>query len=90
MQRDALRAKRLGQCFAQVHVEAAQRQRLAIHQVHVRAETGEDAGEFYRDVARADDRHALRHMRQVERIVGDDAEFRTGNRQAHRMAAGAR
>ena len=89
MQRDALGAERLDQRFAQVHVEAAQRQRLAVHQIHVRAESGEDAGEFHRDVARSDDRHALRHVRQIERGVRDDAKFRAGDRQAHRMAAGA-
>ena len=76
MHRDALRDECLGKSFAQVPIEAAEWQRLAVHQVHVRAKTGEDTGELHRDIARADDRDALRHLRQEERIVGDDAEFR--------------
>ena len=56
--------QRLGQALAQVLVEAAQRQRLAIDQVHLGAERLEDAGELHRDVAGADDGDALRHARQ--------------------------
>ena len=82
------RAERLGQALAQVLVEAAQRQRLAVDQVHLGAECLEDAGELDRDVARADDRDALRHARQEERVVGDDAELGAGDGDTLRMAAG--
>ena len=88
MQHDAGVAERLGQPLAQVLVEAAQRQGLAVDQVHLGAERLENAGEFDRDVAGAEDRHAVRHPRQEERVVGDDAEL--GARDGHtlRMAAG--
>ncbi len=55
----------------------------------MRAETGEDSGKLHRDIAGADDRHPLRHARQIERIVRDDAELRARDRQPHRMPAGA-
>jgi hypothetical protein len=53
------------------------------------AEPCEQAGEFERDIAAADHEHALGQARQVEDLVGGDAEFAAGDRRIEgRIAAG--
>src|SRR5579872_2939831 len=86
--RDALRPERLGERLPQVAIEAAEWQRLAVHEVHVRAEAGEDTGKLHRDIARADDRDALGHLGQEERVVRNDSEFSARDVEPNRMAAG--
>ena len=50
-----------------------QGQRLAVHEVHVRAEALVDGGELDADVARAHDQHAVpRQLVQHQRVVGRD------------------
>ncbi len=88
MEQNPVRGQRLGQADAQILVEAAQRQRLAVDEMRLGAEPGEHAGEFHADIAAADDGDALGHLFQIERIVGDDAEFRARNVQPGGMAAG--
>ena len=80
--------QRLGQADAHVLVEPAQRQRLAVDQMRLGAQPGENAGEFDRDIAAADDGDALGHFVQIERVVGDDAELGAGNVGPVGMAAG--
>jgi hypothetical protein len=71
MQADALCRQGFRQAVAQVMVEAAKRQALAIEQIDLRAQTLEDAGEFHADIAAADHGHAPRQVRQEERLVRD-------------------
>ena len=87
MQDHALPGQGLGEAFAQVLVEPAQRQRLAVNKMHLGAKRPEDAGEFHRDEARADDRDLLRHDRQIEGVVRNDSQFGAGNRHPLRMPA---
>ena len=88
VQADALVGQRLVQRAAQILVEAAQGQVLAQDQVHLGAEAGEDAGEFHRDIAAADDGDARRHGLQVEGVVRDDAMLRAREVGPDRAAAG--
>ena len=60
-------------------VERAQDGLAADEHVHLAAERVEHARELDRDVARADDRDALRLLREVEEAVRVDTEARTGD-----------
>ena len=88
VQDDTLGLEGVGQRLAQFRIEAAKRQRLAIDQVHLGAQRGEDAGELDRDVAAAEDDDPARQLGQVERRVGNDAELGARNVQPRRVAAG--
>jgi hypothetical protein len=69
-------------------VEPAQRQPIAVVERHLRAQPGQHAGEFDRDVARADDRYFIRQRRQVEQIVARGAMLEPRDVVAHRRSAG--
>src|SRR6056297_1276429 len=62
-----------------VTVEVAQNSFAPVVEHYLRAETAEYAREFHRDVAAADDQHALRKLGQIECIIGNDAKLCTGN-----------
>ena len=79
---------RLGERRAQILVEAAQRQGLAVDQVDLGAQAGEDAGELDGDVAAAEQHDAARQVLQEERVVGDDAVLGAGEPGPQRAAAG--
>ena len=82
MQRHAGLLQGTGHAHAQVVVEAAQRQFVAIGQVHLRAQTRHDAGKLQRDEAAADDQQAVRHALQVQQGAGVHGMLQTGNRMA--------
>ncbi len=75
--------------LAHVVVEAAQDILAAIDQRHMRAEPGENSGEFDGDIAAALDHDAARKLRQMKRLVRGDRVLDAGNRIAvARRAAG--
>ena len=76
---DSSRPHLLGQVGSNLLVESAQEQRSAVDQGHVATQTGEDTRELDADVAAADDREPFRQPLQVERLVGADRMFDTGN-----------
>ncbi len=88
MQDNALRLQGLDHRFPDVMVEPAQRQRLAIDEMHLGAQGAENAGEFNRDIAGADHDDMPRHCLQVERVVRNDAEFGARDIGTLRVAAG--
>ena len=88
MERHAVLGHRRGQPLAQIEIEAAQRQFGAKSHMRFTPEPAEDAGEFDRDIARADHQQTLRESRKVENLVGADRQFDAGNpRRHHRRAA---
>ena len=85
---DTLGQQRFRRSLPNVHIEAPQRQRLAIDQIDLCTECREDAGELHRDIAAAKDRDALGHGGQVEGVVGNDALIGARNVQPRGVAAG--
>ena len=86
---DAPRRDRVGQRVPEILVEPPQRQSLAINQLHLRTEPGEDAGEFDPDVTAADDGDPLRPFGQMKGGVRVDAQFVALDvRLHHRTATG--
>ena len=78
------------QMLTHIVVEAAQNVLAAIDQRHVRAEAGENSGEFDRNIAAALDHDAARQFRQVERLVRGNGVLQAGNGIAEtRRSAGA-
>ena len=67
---------------AHVLIETAQHIVAAIDQRHVGAETGEDAGEFQRDVAAALNDDAPGLLFQMEHLVGGDHMLDAGDRRS--------
>src|SRR4029077_15076885 len=76
-----------GQAMTQIVVEAAQDLRPAIELGHLAAQAIEDAGEFHRDVAAAENSDALGQFSQLESLVGGDAVFRSESSGPHGMGA---
>ena len=76
---DAARLHLAAQVGANLVVEAAQDVLAAIDQRHLRAEPGEDAGKFHRDVAAALDDDLARQRGQVKRLVRRDRVLDAGN-----------
>ncbi len=70
----AVRRQLVGDALADLLVEAAQHLVAAMHHGDLGAETGEQAGEFQRDIAAALDDDACRLRLQMEHLVGGDAE----------------
>ena len=79
-QGDAGMSKRVAQPGADVLVETAQDVVTPVQDGDCDAEPGEEAGEFERDIAAANDQQALRQRRQVEDLVGGDAELAARDR----------
>mmetsp|Transcript_15337 Transcript_15337/g.55212 ORF Transcript_15337/g.55212 Transcript_15337/m.55212 type:complete len:569 (-) Transcript_15337:81-1787(-) len=69
-------------------VEPSQREVRAVHDLHVGAQTREDARELDGDVPSADHEDAFRLLLKRERLVGGDPEVRAGDRGVPRPAAG--
>ena len=69
-------------------VEGAQHAVVADREGHARAERGEDAAEFGRDVAAADDRDRARHAAERKETIGGDCGLRARQFRHERPAAG--
>ena len=76
---DPALAHLLAEHFAQVVVEAAQRQVAPVELGHVRAKALHDAGELAGDVTAAHDHDALGQRGQVEHLVRADGELDAGD-----------
>ncbi len=77
--RDALLLHLGADMLADVLVETAQDVVAAVDHGHVRAEAGENAGEFQRATAAALDHDALRQFGEMKRLVGGDHVLDAGD-----------
>ena len=88
MQGDSGLLQRPGHAHAQVVVEAAQRQFVAVGQMHLRPQARHDAGKLQRDEATANHQQAVGHRLQIQQCCGVHGVFQAGDRMAGRCAAG--
>ena len=81
---------RFGKARAHVLVEAAQDIVGAEDLRHLRAQTRENAGEFDRDIAAADDHQPLWKLLEVENLVRRNRQFDAGDRRVQGRRAASR
>jgi len=88
MDLDAAAAHLLGQCNAEIVIEAVEQLLTPDQLDDLAAEAAEDAGELDRDIAAADDDNLAGQLRQVERLVRRDHMLDAGDVRHGRMPAG--